>query len=162
MRPAFRTHPNILIDGKTYGVPWVWGIYALMIRSGKVKGAGSYAILSDPAYAERVALFDDAVTEIAVSALLTGQDINKSKDMKLIGDEGPEERCQAALVERRPLQQRLCGRRLRHRHLLVGSGRVVAPCVSARCRFRLRQVKASMNVAAGFGRSPDLVRKAAD
>lgn len=85
LSPAFKTHPNILIDGKTYGVPWVWGMNALAVRRGKVK-TDSFASLSDPAFAGRVALFDDAVTEIGVAALLTGQDINNPKDLKLIGE----------------------------------------------------------------------------
>ena len=83
---AFKTHPNITIDGKTYGVPWVWGMNALAVRRDKVKSVDSYSVLGDPTYAGRVALFDDAVTEIAVGALMTGQDINNPTDMKKIGD----------------------------------------------------------------------------
>ncbi len=86
LAPSFKTHPNITIDGKTYGVPWVWGMNALAVRRGKVSGVDSYAALADPAYKGRVALFDDAVTEIAVAALLTGQSINDPSDMKAIGD----------------------------------------------------------------------------
>ena len=39
-----------------------------------------------PSYAGRAALFDDAVTEVAIGALMTGQDINNPTDMKAIGD----------------------------------------------------------------------------
>ncbi len=83
---AFKTNPNIVIGGRTYGVPWVWGMNALAVRTGKGLKVDSYADLGDPAHAGRVALFDDAVTEIAVGALLTGQDINDPKDLKAIGD----------------------------------------------------------------------------
>ena len=83
---AFKTNPNIVVGGKTYGVPWVWGMNALAIRKGKVTGVDSYAVLADPAYAGRCALFDDAVTEVAIGALLTGQDINNPKDLKKVGD----------------------------------------------------------------------------
>lgn len=82
--PELKSHPNLNIEGKTYGVPWVWGINSLAIRDGKVANADSLAILSDPAYKGRVALFDDAVTAIGVGALLTGQDINAPTDMEAI------------------------------------------------------------------------------
>jgi len=82
---AFKTSPNIVV-GKTNGVPWVWGMNALAVRKGKVTGVDSYAVFADPAYTGRCALFDDAVTEVGVGALLTGQDINNPKDMKKIGD----------------------------------------------------------------------------
>ena len=86
LAPAFKTNPNILIDGKTYGVPWVWGMNAIAMRTGKGFKVDTYAVFDDPAFAGRGALFDDAVTEIAVGALMTGQDINKPGDMKTIGD----------------------------------------------------------------------------
>jgi spermidine/putrescine transport system substrate-binding protein len=86
LAPPLRGHSNINIDGKPFGIAWVWGINGLAVRRGKVANADSFTILSDPAYVNRVALLDDAVTEIGVGALLTGQDINDPKDFKAIGD----------------------------------------------------------------------------
>ena len=86
LAPAFKTNPNILIDGKTYGVPWVWGMNALAVRTGKGLTVDSYAVFDEPRLAGRGALFDDAVTEIAIAALMTGQDINAPADMKRIAD----------------------------------------------------------------------------
>lgn len=86
LAPAFKTHPNILIDGHTYGVPWVWGMNALAVRTGKGTTIDSYAAFDAPSLAGRGALFDDAVTEIAVAALMTGQNINAPADMKAIAD----------------------------------------------------------------------------
>lgn len=83
---AFKTHPNILIDGRTYGVPWVWGMNALAIRRDKIKGVDSYAALADAAYAGRVSLFDDAVTEVGVAALMTGGNVNDPGDMRKVAD----------------------------------------------------------------------------
>jgi len=80
----FKNHPNIAIDGKTYGVPWVWGMNALALRTGKGLKADSYDAFQNPSYADRGALFDDAVTEVAVAALMTGQDINNPADMAKI------------------------------------------------------------------------------
>ncbi len=86
LAPAFRTNPNILIGGKTYGVPWVWGMNALAVRTGKALKVDSYAVFDDPTLAGRAALFDDAVTEIAIAALMTGQNINDPSDMKKIAE----------------------------------------------------------------------------
>ena len=86
LAPAFKTNPNILIDGKTYGVPWVWGMNAIAVRTDKGFKVDSYAVFDDPAFAGRGALFDDAVTEIAVAALMLGQNINDPHDMKAIAD----------------------------------------------------------------------------
>ncbi len=81
---AFKTNPNILIDGKTYGVPWVWGMNALAVRTGKGLKIDSYTAFDDPALAGRCALFDDAVSEVGIAALMTGQPINDPSDMKQI------------------------------------------------------------------------------
>nr|WP_153005453.1 extracellular solute-binding protein [Aureimonas ureilytica] len=78
-------HPNFTVDGKHYGVPWVWGMNALAVREGRPK-PDSYGALADPAYAGKVALFDDAVTNVAVGAFMTGQDMNDPKDLKAVTD----------------------------------------------------------------------------
>jgi spermidine/putrescine transport system substrate-binding protein len=84
LAPELREHKNIVIDGKPYGVAWVWGINALGYREGAVEAPDSFGVLSDPALIDRVALLDDAVTEIGVAALLTGQDINNPSDFDAI------------------------------------------------------------------------------
>lgn len=79
-----RDHPNLQIDGKPYGVAWLWGMTSLAVRHGKIADAQSRAIFSDPKYAGRLALFDDWITQVGIGALLTGQDINNPKDLKAI------------------------------------------------------------------------------
>ena len=81
LAPAFKANRNILIDGKGYGVPWVWGMNALAVRTGQARDVDSYVVFDEPSLAGRGALFDDAVTEIAIAALMTGQDINAPTDM---------------------------------------------------------------------------------
>ena len=86
LSPAFKANPNIVVDGRTRGVPWVWGMNALAVRTGVGLQADSYAVFDAPALAGRGALFDDAVTAVAIAALMTEQNINDPKDMKAIGD----------------------------------------------------------------------------
>ncbi len=84
LAPALRDHSNIWVDGKPYGVAWLWGMTALAVRSGKVSDAQSWAVFSDPKYAGRLALFDDSITQVGIGALLTNQDPNNPKDLKAV------------------------------------------------------------------------------
>jgi spermidine/putrescine transport system substrate-binding protein len=86
LAPELKNHANLTVDGIPYGVAWLWGINALAYREGKGEKIDSFAALSDPAYKNRAALFDDAVTEIGVGALMTGQDINNPSDFNAIRD----------------------------------------------------------------------------
>jgi spermidine/putrescine transport system substrate-binding protein len=79
-----KTHPNLEIGGKPYGVAWVWGMNSLGVRHDKAGDAQSWAVFSNAKYKGRLALFDDAVTEVGIGALLTGQDINNPKDLKAV------------------------------------------------------------------------------
>ena len=85
LSPELRENPDLIADGKTYGVAWVWGMNALAFRTGTPK-PDSYAALGDPAYAKKVGLYDDAVTAVAVGAFLTGQDMNDPKDLAAVMD----------------------------------------------------------------------------
>lgn len=85
LSPELKDHANLKFDGKTFGVAWVWGITSLAIREGDKKPE-SYAALADPAFKGKVALFDDAVTGVAIGALLSGQDMNNPTDLKAVGD----------------------------------------------------------------------------
>ena len=86
LSPALRDSPNFKMGDATYGVSWLWGINSLAVRDGIGGITDTLAALSDPAFANRVAMFDDAVTAIGVGALLTGQDINNPTDMKAVAD----------------------------------------------------------------------------
>lgn len=80
LSPELREHANLKSDGGIYGSAWVWGITSLAIVEGAAK-PDTYAALGDPAHKGRVALFDDAVTSVAIGALLSGQDINNPTDL---------------------------------------------------------------------------------
>ena len=83
LSPQLVGNANIVEDGKTYGVAWLWGMNALALRDGRAK-PDSYAALADKAYAGKVGLYDDAVNSVAVGALMTGQDMNDPKDLEPI------------------------------------------------------------------------------
>jgi spermidine/putrescine transport system substrate-binding protein len=83
LSPELKGHSNLQLDGKTYGASWVWGITSLAIVEGAPK-PDSYAALGDPSHKGRVALFDDAVTGVAIGALLSGQDMNNPKDLAAV------------------------------------------------------------------------------
>jgi spermidine/putrescine transport system substrate-binding protein len=85
LSPELKNHANLQLDGKTNGVAWVWGITALAVADG-ASTPDSYAALGAPEHKGKVALFDDAVTAVAIGALLSGQDINNPTDLKAIGD----------------------------------------------------------------------------
>ena len=82
LAPQLREHANLKTGGKIYGVSWVWGITSLATREGSPK-PDSYAALADPKY-KKVALFDDAVTGVAIGALLSGQDMNNPKNLAIV------------------------------------------------------------------------------
>jgi spermidine/putrescine transport system substrate-binding protein len=77
------SNPNFSKDGKGYAVPWVWGMTSLAIREG-MPVPDSYAALADPAYKGRVAMDDDAIINVGVGALMSGQDINDPKDLAAV------------------------------------------------------------------------------
>jgi spermidine/putrescine transport system substrate-binding protein len=83
---TLRLNPNLLIDGKPYGNVWVWGMTGLTARTGKAAQGASFDMLADPAFANRIAMDDDPVIAIGIGALMSGQDINAPKDLKLVGE----------------------------------------------------------------------------
>jgi spermidine/putrescine transport system substrate-binding protein len=83
---SLRMHPNFVIDGKPYGNVWVWGMTGFAAREGKAKQGDSLATLTDPAFANRIAMNDDPIIAVGIGALMSGQDINGPKDLKLVGE----------------------------------------------------------------------------
>ena len=80
-----RTSPYLNIDGKLYGVAWVWGVTSFAYNTGKVSPApSSIAALWDPAHAGHVGWRDDAVEAVQLAAIATGQDMNEPADMDKI------------------------------------------------------------------------------
>jgi spermidine/putrescine transport system substrate-binding protein len=75
---------KFVVDGQTWGIAWLWGMTSLGVRAEKAAGVDSFAVLGDPAFAGRAALFDDSVSMVGIGALLTGQDVNAPADLEPI------------------------------------------------------------------------------
>ena len=82
-----RNSPYLNMDGKTYGVAWVWGVTSFAYNTQKITTPPtSIQALWDPAHAGRVGWRDDAVEAVQLAAIATGQDMNNPADMGQIRD----------------------------------------------------------------------------
>lgn len=85
LNPAFRDSNLLNVEGKTYGVAWVWGITAIAYSTDVFKDAPkSLEILWDAKNAKRVALRDDAIEAVGFAAMATGQDMNNPADLEKV------------------------------------------------------------------------------
>ncbi|MEQ8665500.1 MAG: extracellular solute-binding protein [Rhodospirillales bacterium] len=85
LSPGMRNDPKLVIDGKTYGVAWVWGVTSFAVDTTDfAEKPASIEVLWDPKYAGRVGWRDDAVEAVQFAAIATGQDINNPSDFNAI------------------------------------------------------------------------------
>ncbi|MBP0616478.1 ABC transporter substrate-binding protein [Jiella mangrovi] len=73
------------VDGKTYGVPWTWGLTTIAIND-KAFDTPPTSIkeMWKPEHKGRVTIRDDAVEAVQLGALATGQNINDIEDMDAV------------------------------------------------------------------------------
>ena len=82
LNPSFRDSPLLNVDGKTYGVSWVWGITAVAYSTEVYKDAPtSIEALWDAKNAKRISIRDDAIEAVSFAAIATGQDMNHPSDL---------------------------------------------------------------------------------
>ncbi len=82
---TMRNSPYLNMDGKMYGVAWVWGVTSFAYNTEKISPAPtSIQALWDPAHAGKVGWRDDAVEAVQLAAIATGQDMNDPADMDQI------------------------------------------------------------------------------
>lgn len=80
-----RDSPYLNMNGKMYGVAWVWGVTSFAYNTQKISPAPtSIQALWDAAHAGKVGWRDDAVEAIQLAAIATGQDMNNPADMDAI------------------------------------------------------------------------------
>jgi len=68
----FQDDPNWTVDGKLYGVPFVWGANAMAFNRKVTGDIDSIGALFDPKWKGRIALRDDAEDTLCMAALLLG------------------------------------------------------------------------------------------
>ena len=89
LTPELRENPNLVFDGETYGVAWVWGLTSFAVDvTDFPELPDSIEALWSPENAGRVGWRvgwrDDVVEAVRFAAIATGQDINNPADMDAI------------------------------------------------------------------------------
>lgn len=85
LSPGMGDNENLVIDGKVFGVAWVWGLTSFAVNSEKFPTPpDSIEALWDPANAGRVGWRDDAVEAVQMAAISLGQDMNNPSDFEAI------------------------------------------------------------------------------
>ena len=81
----FKTQKEVMLNGKYYAVPWVWGATAVAYNTDLVTmPPSSMSVLFDEAYAGKISFRDDYNDAIMAAAIVTGQDPNSPSDMEAI------------------------------------------------------------------------------
>jgi spermidine/putrescine transport system substrate-binding protein len=80
-----RDSPRFNIDGKLYGVAWVWGVTSFAYNTEVIaERPDTINALWDPKYAGHVGWRDDAVESVQMAALATGQDMNNPANVEVV------------------------------------------------------------------------------
>jgi spermidine/putrescine-binding protein len=72
VHPDFRDSPDWQVDGKVYGVPFVWGANAIAFNRKETGIVDSLDALFDPRFKGRIAMRDEAEDTLAIAALKLG------------------------------------------------------------------------------------------
>ena len=85
LSPGMGGNPNLVMNGKVYGVAWVWGVTSFAVDSTRFSNIpDSIEVLWDKKYAGKVSVRDDAVEAVQLTAIALGQDINNPSDLNAI------------------------------------------------------------------------------
>lgn len=100
MYPAFKSTDRVVgKDGKTYAVPYLWGLNPIVYRKDKFSEEPTYATLFDPKYKGQLAMRDYALESVAIAGLVVGVPRDKVFTM---GDAELAE-AKKALIAQKPL-----------------------------------------------------------
>ncbi|MCL1809432.1 MAG: ABC transporter substrate-binding protein [Clostridiales bacterium] len=81
----FKTQKEVMMNGKYYAVPWVWGSTAIAYNTDLIsRPPDSMSVLFDEAFAGKIAFRDDYNDAIMAAAIVTGQDPNNPGDLVAI------------------------------------------------------------------------------
>ncbi len=100
---SFRNAGGINVDGKLWGVPFVWGSIPIMYRTDKItEELTSLADLWNPKYKGKISLWDDK------SAIYVAARLNGDMNIYTLDDEAME-RAKQKLIEQKPLVRKYWG-----------------------------------------------------
>ncbi len=116
--PEFQNDPNWTVDGKLYGVPFVWGANAMAFNRKVTGDLDSMSALFDPKWKGRIALRDDAEDTLCMGALMLG--IKDPTNM----DEKALQEVKKLLISQKPLL-RAYWKNVADLQTMLGSGEVV-------------------------------------
>lgn len=72
--PFLQKEPYDRLNGKDYGVPWMWGTTGLAYNTKAIKGKlDSWSALWNPAYKGKIGFYSDPETAIMIAALYLGE-----------------------------------------------------------------------------------------
>ena len=85
--PDMRDSSQVVFDGTSYAVAWLWGVTSLVYNTDKFAVApDTLEVLWDPANAGRVCWRDDPEDSVRFAALALGQNPDAPEDLETIGD----------------------------------------------------------------------------
>lgn len=70
--PFYKAHPDVVVDGKHYMIPFVWGTDTIAHNKKFIPKVDSWGVLFDKKYKGRIAVQDSAFETIALTAALLG------------------------------------------------------------------------------------------
>ena len=114
----FHNDPNWTVDGKLYGVPFVWGANAMAFNRAVTGEIDSMGALFDKKWKGRIALRDDAEDTLCMGALMLG--IKDPTNM----DEKALQEVKKLLISQKPLL-RAYWKNVADLQTMLGSGEVV-------------------------------------
>jgi putative spermidine/putrescine transport system substrate-binding protein/spermidine/putrescine transport system substrate-binding protein len=70
--PDYEEHPDIVLDGEHYMIPFVWGTDTVIHNKEHIPEVNSWGVLFDPKYKGRLAVQDSAMFTIGLTAIYLG------------------------------------------------------------------------------------------
>lgn len=116
--PEFQNDPNWTVDGKLYGVPFVWGANAMAFNRTVTGDLDSMGALFDNKWKGRIALRDDAEDTLCMGALMLG-----IKDPTNMDEKALQEVKKLLISQKRLL--RAYWKNVADLHTMLASGEVV-------------------------------------
>ena len=81
----FKTQKEVMMGGKYYAVPWVWGSTAVAYNTDLIaEPPKSLQVLFDETYSGQISFRDDYNDAVMAAAIVTGQDPNNPTDLDVI------------------------------------------------------------------------------